>query len=415
MRGEGEWMMTERYAKELGLLGITTDGVEAALARELRKRVRKRLRALAALVAGQSLEQAAAAAETSPPYVESWLRRVRRSGFSSLLVDRRRSQARRVMTADEIGRTREGIAVALGGPLQRVVRARLVAVDRVLAGEPVEAAAARVVVLAETVRTWVRLVRRQGIDETLAQWEGRERRARALAISADPAALREIAAKQTNLCARKQLLALALVAEGITPHAAGLVAGVSHSALKRRILAFQEKGLRSCRERPRLAHPAKLSSSQIEELRAELQQRPETNYRQLREFILKRFGVRYAVAGLRELLRREFHIVWTDGRFTQATIGAGRDEIVGHYLNAAALRMELARTKDRQTARKLIALIQLAQGWDAVRVAFQVRTTVQTVAKWVNAYQASRFCENRELRGGRTASHSRFRLEGTTA
>jgi transposase len=165
-------MTTERYAKELGLLRITADVIEAALAREPHKRVRRRLRAVAALVAGQSLEQAAAAGETSRVHIEAWLSRLRRSGLPSLLVDHRRS---RIMTADEVSRTRDAIAAALGRPLKRAVRARLVAIEMVLAGEPVDAAAARVVVRPATVKTWVRVVTRQGIAATLAQWEGGSR------------------------------------------------------------------------------------------------------------------------------------------------------------------------------------------------------------------------------------------------
>jgi transposase len=173
-------------------------------------------------------------------------------------------------------------------------------------------------------------------------------------IDADPAALRRIAAKETNDRARRQLLALAHVAEGMTPHGAGLVAGVSHSALKRRILAYQEKGLPSCYERPRLARPTKLTHVQMEELHDELRRHPEMNYRELRELILGRFGVHYAEGGLRDLLRREFQMVWKGGRFTEAMTGAARVRSLGRRLEVGPLQ-ECAHMQEGHVARKVVA------------------------------------------------------------
>ena len=108
--------------------------------------------------------------------------------------------------------------------------------------------------------------------------------------------------------------------------------------------------------------------------------------RELPAFLLARFGVRYTFAGLRALLNREFGIVWRDGRFTQAPKTMTLDEDLRQQLGIAELQAALARTRDLRLRRRLIALIQLAQGWEPERVAFQVGASPETLENWVALY-----------------------------
>ena len=178
-------------------LGVTLHEVNAALARETRWRVRKRLIAIRALLAGQSIQRAAATAKTTPKWVECWLQRVRQSGFPSLLRDRRRYPPRRELTPADVHETRRAIAVALERPLRHQVRSRLLAVDLVLSGHAVEDAAARAVVLPRTVQQWLRFITYVGIDAALRRWEARgQNKAPPERLDADPVALRDLAAKE---------------------------------------------------------------------------------------------------------------------------------------------------------------------------------------------------------------------------
>jgi transposase len=303
---------------QINSLGVTLHEVNATLARETRRRVRKRLIAMGALLTGQSIQRAAATAKTTVKCVECWLQRVRRSGFSSLLRDRRRRPCKRELAPAEVRETRRAIAAALQRPLQHQIRTRLTAVDMALAGRAVEDAAARAVVMPKTVQQWLRFVASVGIDAALVKWEaGAQPEARLCLPDADPVSLRELATKEKKQTRRKQMLALALVAEGMSAHSAALAAGANYESVRARIARFRSEGIAAFQDRegwrPRLA------AYQIAPLRAEILKHPDMNYRQLREFVQERIGVRHSLRGLQSLLKRDLGIIRKAGRFIEAS------------------------------------------------------------------------------------------------
>jgi transposase len=288
--------------------------LEAALAAERRKRVRKRLVAINAILNGKSIQEAAHAANITQQTAERCLRRVHQSGLQSLLRDRRRKRPKWPMTPGQRVAARRGIASALARPLKPEVRTRLAAVDGVLAGRSIEDAAASARVLPATVRSWLRLVARNGVIRALARWE-RKDQPRHAQLGADPADLRDLAATEKKQPLRRQMLALALVAEGASPHAAALAAAADYGAVRRRVRRFRNEGIAAFRDKERWTR--KLAADQIEQLRAEVLKRPDVHYEQLREFIQARFGVTYSCDGLHLLLKRDLGMVRRAGRFIE--------------------------------------------------------------------------------------------------
>ena len=371
---------------DLNALPIRRDEVAAALANEKRRRVRKRLLVIDAILDGKSIEEAAQAANATRAMVERCLKRVHQSGLQSLFCDRRCRPFKWRMTAHRVEATRRAIAAALARPLGANVRLRLLAVEMVLSGRPIDEVARTVHVLPGAVRTWLRDVSRDGFAPTLARWEG-QGKPRPRQLNADPVALRELAAKEMNPRVRRRMLALACVAEGMSPLDAAVSAGLNHGTVLKSMKRFREEGISAFGDKKHSARARKLSLLQIQQIQAELLRNPNMGDRELPAFLLERFGVRYTFAGLRALLNREFGIVWRDGRFTQAPKTMTLDEDLRQQLGIAELQAALARTRDLRLKRKLIALIQLAQGWEADRVAFQVGAAPETLANWVALYQ----------------------------
>jgi transposase len=165
-----------------------------------------------------------------------------------------------------------------------------------------------------TVKQWLRFVTCLGIDAALATWEARALpRAGPQRLQADPASLRDLAVKEKRRPRRKQMLALALVAEGMTPHAAALATGANYASVLRRIRRFPKEGIAAFHDKERWCK--RLAAYQSDQLRAAILKRPDMNYRELRELVQARFGVRYSVRGLRLLLKRDLGIVRSDRRF----------------------------------------------------------------------------------------------------
>jgi transposase len=292
---------------DLKSLGVSQDEVEAALARERRPGVRRRLVAVCKILEGKSIKQAARAAKATRRSVERWLRQVRQFGFQSLLTDGRHGHARRSMKPNQVSETRRQIATALAGPLKPQVRARLIAIDRVLSGRPIDEVAASARVLPNAVKSWLRTVTYGGIAPTLARWEG-QGKPRPRQVDADPVALRELAAKETNPRIRKRVLALACVAEGMGVYDAEVKVGLNRSAITKRVRRFREEGIAAFQDRKIGGRPRKLSAAQFQELRIEFLGRPGMQLQQLRDLIWTRFRVRYSLTNLRRLLKKEFAI-----------------------------------------------------------------------------------------------------------
>jgi transposase len=366
-------------------LGVTLHEVNAALAREARRRVRKRLVAMGVLLTGQSIQRAAAAANTTVKCVECWLQRVRQAGFPSLLRDRRRRPSRRELGPAEVHEARRVIAAALERPLQHQIRTRLLACDMVLSGRAVEDAAAQAVVMPRTVQQWVRLVTRAGVGVALAKWEAPAQTKPRPELDADPLSLRELAAKETKPPRRKQMLALAFVAEGMSPHAAALAAGASHHTVYKRLERFRKEGTAAFFDMERWR--TKLTPDQIQQLGAEIRTRPDITYLELQELVAARFGVHYSVDGLQVLLKRDLGIVRRERTFVETAAQCTPVNNLAQERDAATLHAALVRARDARAKRKLIALLHLAQGWEPARVALQVGASPEMLERWTHLYR----------------------------
>jgi transposase len=282
--------------------------LEAALAKEKRGYVRKRLLAIRAILAGKSIRQAQEIANVGRGSVDRWLRTCRQDGLNALLRERRGGRrAKLEMNPADVAPARRELANALERQPPPPLRARVVALDMLLSGRPVEQAAAAARVRPDTVQRWFRQVSRDGITPTLAKWASRKP-PKALSLNADPALLRELAAREQNLRVKKRMLALALVAQGMSAHEASLRVGMGYSELLGRIRRFRQEGMAAVRDRPTRGR-RKFSEAQLGELRLLVIGHPEMTVEPLCELVYVRFRVRYSIQGLRSLLQREFGIV----------------------------------------------------------------------------------------------------------
>ena len=152
---------------------------------------------------------------------------------------------------------------------------------------------------------------------TLARWEGQDQ-ARPRKLDADAMVLRELAAEEINPRIRKRMLALACVAEGMSPHAASMSMGLNHQAIAARMRRFGKEGIAAFQDRKIAGRPRKLSAAQFHELRLAVLERPEMSYTELCDLVWARFRVRYSLASLARLLKKQLGIVWNAGRFTAA-------------------------------------------------------------------------------------------------
>jgi transposase len=186
------------------------------------------------------------------------------------------------------------------------LRTRLIALDMLLSGQPIEAAVDAARVRPDTVERWYRRVIRDGITPTLEKWASPP--PRTLKVNADPLTLRELADRELNSRVRKRLLALALVAEGMSAHDASLRIGIAYSVLLKRIKRFRQEGMAAIQDAPSRGS-TKLTNAQLEDLRRLAVGRPDMTVEALCECVRSRFGVRYSISGLQALLKREFGIV----------------------------------------------------------------------------------------------------------
>jgi transposase len=430
-------------------LGVSQDEVEAALAREHRSWVRKRLVAIGKILAGRSINQAAQAAKASGGSVERWIGQIQQSGFQSLLGDGRHGRPKRWMKPSKIAQTRRQIATALSGPLKPEVRARLIAVDTVLSGRRIEEAAASASVFPGTVRSWLRVVTYDGIAATLARWEGRGN-LRPRQLDADPVALRELAGKEMNWRIRKRMLALACVAEGMGLLDAAVSAGLSHMTVIKSMKRFREEGVAAFQDPKSAGRPPKLTSTDLEEVGKAVSARPELSYGDLCDLIWTRFRVRYSRGRLRRLLKAELGIEWKPARCNAAARNprgeprklskpeleelrdyvlkrpetsfwrlhrlvwnrfrvrrshaslkrllktefgiewTGGSTKLGQGLNLAELQGALADTTDWRMKKRLRALIDLVNGHDADTVARANSVNLETLRKWAKRYGTQR-------------------------
>jgi Helix-turn-helix domain len=145
-------------------LGITLEEISTYLATEHRPLMRKRLRILQMLLRGATVRRAAKAANISVLALESWLRIVRAGGCEGLLTIG--PKMLRIQLARD-NALRDQIRAALDGEVSLRLRKRLIAMDRLLAGENPEYVALDMRVHGGTLGKWITEVRKTGLSEIL--------------------------------------------------------------------------------------------------------------------------------------------------------------------------------------------------------------------------------------------------------
>jgi transposase len=146
------------------------------------------------------------------------------------------------MNPERVAALRAEIAAALNRHPCWRLQSRLKAVDAVLAGGATERAAQLIHVKPATLKTWLRLIREQGIAPLLAKWEAPHKTRRAK-LEADPSVLHRYAAAEDKARIRKRLLALAYLAEGLGVDDAAVRAGVSAHTVWEHLRRFQQGGI----------------------------------------------------------------------------------------------------------------------------------------------------------------------------
>jgi Homeodomain-like domain len=141
---------------------VSLEDVNRHLACEHRPVMRKRLRALRMLLKGATVGRAAKAANVSKMTVEAWLRIARAWGCSGLLAV---AKPLGIQTALDNATVREQIRIALEGKLSLRLRKRLMAIDRLLAGERPEEVSGEMRIHGGALQTWIAEVRRTALSE----------------------------------------------------------------------------------------------------------------------------------------------------------------------------------------------------------------------------------------------------------
>lgn len=148
------------------ILAATRSEIERLLAQERRAWARLRLRAVHALLdGGCSLKQAALSAGAHPDRLSLWLRWVQDAGCKGLLVRPPAQAGMPAMTTGEIAKAERAIdrMLARRPPLSPRTQQRLRALRMAIRGKIDEAATASYV-STKSIRAWLRILRKQGLQ-----------------------------------------------------------------------------------------------------------------------------------------------------------------------------------------------------------------------------------------------------------
>jgi transposase len=288
-------------------LPFTKLELSAALAKEMRVRVRKRLAALRAVLRADSIEEAARLARAPHSSMARWVTRAQAGGLAAVLTDLPRRPP--PMTPEFVAAVRADIASALRRPLRRRLKSRLQGIDAALAGEPLENAAAIAGLGQATLQKWLVQVREFGITALLAYWMPFH--ADHLKVNADASELRAHAMREPNPRKRKRLIALACMAEGLSLNDAAVESGISDRTITTTVLRFQQGGLGAIcprKHRPTGRRP-RLGPKELEMVAAMIRATPQSITEQLCAEIESRFGIRYTLSGLKNMLKKQWHRV----------------------------------------------------------------------------------------------------------
>jgi transposase len=212
----------------------TLKALDAALARERRPQMRKRLLTIRALLATTTFAEASRITGACPRSVSQWSARYRRNGLAGLLEDRRgvpRTGRRKLtITPHEAAAGLDAISSALeANNLDILKRRRLLLVAAVLRGKHLDVAARDFGAAPSTAFIWVRNFQRHGIARLL----GKSRHWPSATIAADAKHLRALAAQATDRRIAKRLRVVALLAEGVGSLDAGARERVNECTVRR--------------------------------------------------------------------------------------------------------------------------------------------------------------------------------------
>ena len=291
-------------ARQIQIPDIPRKELQRALRRKLPSRVRKRLVAVRVIVDGATVRQAARVVAVTTGTIKLWLKKARQSGLQSLLRDGYFHPRTGVMTADQAKAARREIATALEGELKPEHRSRLTAIDMVLAGQAIEAAARFALVREQTVKVWLSRVKHDGIAPML-----RKRKPSARKLDADPAALRDLAAKEKNPRVRKRMLALACMAEGMGFYDAEIKSGLTRDMIKKRIERFRRDGIAAFRDEPNVGRQRKLNPDGLGQLHAKVLAEPKVTVEELSDWLRAHLHMRFSISGIRRLMEHQFGMV----------------------------------------------------------------------------------------------------------
>ncbi|MCP3439818.1 helix-turn-helix domain-containing protein [Bradyrhizobium sp. CCGUVB14] len=303
----------KRRGRKAILPSVAIEDLQAALVAETRPHVRKRLIGLRAVLSGASQAEAASLVETTTKAVALWLRTARRSGWQTLM---RRSSGRasRLRLPDaERDNLIKCVQSALSSELDASARLRLQAMSRILQGERPVAVAEAMHVTPTSVFGWLRRLRKEGVAGLQQHIPVRQP-----CIDADSSELRHLATRERNTQVRRALLAIALLAEGESPHATGLLVGGSDKTIQRWLGAFREGGVEALRRPVHLGRKTLLSKAQKAELVTFIRANPWLSNRELWALIRQSFGADYTTGGLTRLIKHDLGFVRKQGRFVSA-------------------------------------------------------------------------------------------------
>jgi transposase len=276
---------------------------------EARKWVRRRLEALYRISIGHSVDAIA----ESPCHAHSirrWMAIAERSGWRALTLffsdkDWKPGRKRAPIPETEVLRLRaeiQRLLQTIQGPMEN---RRLIVVDRILAGQDLVAVARDVAVRPETVRLWMRTLRLDGADALVAF----QRTPRAPLLMADAAGLRVLASHPENHRISKVIEALALLAEGRSPHDAGTRIGLAPVTVRRWLKLFLDGGLEGLQadrqQEAGFANGSKLTAEQKRELAELIKAEPGMSRATLWMTVRRRYGVEYTMPGLLRLARED--------------------------------------------------------------------------------------------------------------
>jgi Helix-turn-helix domain len=131
--------------------------------------MRKRLRVVQMVLKGATVRRAAKAANVWPGTIETWLRIARAGGCAGLLAIGPRTLGH---SAPD-NALREQIRMALAGELNLRLRKRLVAIDRLLAGERLEQVAGEMRIYGGKLGLWITELRKTGFSDILGWKDNR--------------------------------------------------------------------------------------------------------------------------------------------------------------------------------------------------------------------------------------------------